>query len=96
MLLTGMDGSNDNETWEDINKDIIIYVTGALVSKEDLVRSPDEGVSSRTPWVPADWPSVVPVVGHVLVRNHHLTHLLLSLLKKISRIKLKRRCLSQT
>ena len=83
MLLTGMDGSNDNETWEDINKDIIIYVTGtgALVSKEDLVRSPDERVSSGTPWVPADWPSVVPVVCHVLVRNHHLTHLLLSLLK---------------
>ena len=81
MLLTGMDGSNDNETWEDINKDIIIYVTGALVSKEDLVRSPDEGVSSRTPWVPADGPGVVPVVGHVLVRNHHLPHLLLSLLK---------------
>ena len=81
MLLTGMDGSNDNATWEDINKDIIIYVTGALVSKEDLVRSPDEGISSGSPRVSADGPRVVSVVRHVLVRNNYLAHILLCLLK---------------
>ena len=74
-------GLNDNGTWEDINKDVIIYVTGELVATEDLVRSPDEGVSPGTPWVPADGAGVVPVVAHVLVRDHHLAHLLLSLLK---------------
>ena len=82
-----MDGSNDNGTWEDINKDVIIYVTGALVSQEDLVRSPDEGVSPGPPRVAAYGAGVVPVVAHVLVRDHHLAHLLLSLLKYISRIK---------
>ena len=76
-----MDGSNDNGTWEDINKDVIIYVTGALVSQEDLVRSPDEGVSPGPPRVAAYGAGVVPVVAHVLVRDHHLAHLLLSLLK---------------